>query len=58
MGLYYLSTGTKSISSLIVLCFTNFCPNKIITCRYKDAPWVTSEIKQKLKDLKTKIYKK
>ena len=37
--------------------FFNFCPHKVVTCRHKDAPWMTSEIKQKLKE-KTKIYKK
>ena len=37
--------------------FSNFCPHKTVTCSQKDAPWMTSEIKEKLKE-KTKIYKK
>ena len=30
--------------------FSNFCPHRIIECRFKDAPWMTNEIKQKGKD--------
>ena len=45
------------LTNCIINNFPNFCPSKIITCRYKDAPWITSEIKQKYKE-KTKIYKK
>ena len=37
--------------------FTNFCPNRTIKCRAKDAPWMTNEIKIKLKE-KKKLYKK
>ena len=37
--------------------FSNFCPKKVVTCHHKDAPWMTSEIKQKLKE-KTRIYRK
>ena len=37
--------------------FCNHCPSKVVTCHHKDAPWMTSEIKNKLK-AKTKIYKK
>ena len=37
--------------------FSNFCPQKIVICYHKDAPWRTNEIKQKLKE-KKKIYKK
>ena len=44
---------TNSIESV----FSNFCPNRIIECRHKDTPWMTNEIKQKLKE-KTKIYRK
>ena len=44
------------LTNCIINSFRNFCPNKIITCQYKDAPWITFEIKQKLKE-KTKIYK-
>ena len=44
---------TNSIANI----FSNFCPHKTVTCSQKDAPWMTSEIKEKLKE-KTKIYKK
>ena len=37
--------------------FSNFCPYKTVTCHHKDAPWMTREIKQKLKE-KTNIYRK
>ena len=37
--------------------FSNYCPSKVVTCRHKDAPRMTSEIKQELKE-KTKIYRK
>ena len=37
--------------------FSNFCPSKIVTCRFKDKPWMTREIKQKLNE-KSKVYKK
>ena len=45
------------LSNSILNAFSNFCPNIIITCRFKDKPWMTSEIKLKLKE-KAKIYKK
>ena len=45
------------LTDSILNTFSNFCPNKTITCRHKDAPWMTSEIKQKLKE-KTQIYRK
>ena len=35
--------------------FSNFVPNKIITCRNKDPPWMTKEVK-KLCYMKAKIY--
>ena len=35
--------------------FSNFVPNKTITCRDKDPPWITEEVK-KLCHMKTKIY--
>ena len=44
---------TNSIANI----FSNFCPPKSVTCSHKHVPWVTSEIKEKLKE-KTKIYKK
>ena len=28
-----------------ILNIFNFCPNKTITCRFKDKPWITNEIK-------------
>ena len=37
--------------------FSNFCPNKTVIRRFKYKPWMTNEIKQKLKE-KAKIYKK
>ena len=45
------------LTDCILNSFSNFCPNRIITCRHKDAPWMTNEIKLKLKE-KTNIYKK
>ena len=27
--------------------FSKFCPHEVVACRHKDAPWITSEIKQK-----------
>ena len=45
------------LSNSIINTFHNFCPHKIVKCRHKDAPWMTSEIKQKLKE-KTKVYNK
>ena len=37
--------------------FSNFCPNEVIKCCHRDAPWMTNVIKQRLKE-KTKIYNK
>ena len=45
------------LSNCIKNIFSNHCPNKVVSCHHKDAPWMTSEIKNKLKE-KTKIYKK
>ena len=45
------------LTSSIINIFSAFCPNRVVTCRYKDATWMTSEIKQKLKE-KKKIYNK
>ena len=44
---------TNSIENI----FSNFCPHRKVECRHKDAPWMTNEIKCKLKE-KTKIYRK
>ena len=38
------------MSNCIVNTFHNFCPHKIVKCRYKDAPWMTCEVKQKFKN--------
>ena len=35
--------------------FGNYCPNKKIICRYKDAPWMNDEIKRPLKK-KANVY--
>ena len=45
------------LSNAILNIFSNLCPNRTITCQFKDKPWMTGEIKKKLKE-KTKIYKK
>ena len=45
------------LTNAISNAFSNFCPHKIIKCRHKDAPWLTSEIRQMLKE-KNRIYKK
>ena len=44
------------LSNCISSVFSNFCPNKVIKCCHRDAPWMTNVIKQRLKE-KTKIYK-
>ena len=35
--------------------FSNFVPNKIITCREKDPPWMTEEVKN-ICHMKAKVY--
>ena len=45
----------EHLSSCILNVFSNFVPNKTITCRDKDPPWMTEEVK-KLCYMKTKIY--
>ena len=45
------------LSNCIKNTFSNHCPSKVVSCHHKDAPWMSSEIKNKLKE-KTKIYKK
>ena len=37
--------------------FNNFIPNEIITCKSKDPPWMTKEIKSSLRR-KNRLYKK
>ena len=43
------------LSSCILNVFSNFVPNKTITCRDKDPPWMTEEVK-KICYMKAKIY--
>ena len=43
------------LTSCILNVFSNFVPNKIITCRDKDPPWITEEVK-KICHKKAKIY--
>ena len=45
------------LTNCILNVFKNFVPNRVITVKEKDAPWMTSEIKQILLE-KAKIYKK
>ena len=45
------------LTESILNTLSNFCPNKIVIRRFKDKPWMTNEIKQKLKE-KAKVYKK
>ena len=42
-------------TSCILNIFSNFVPSKTITCRYKDPPWMTEEVKQ-ICHMKAKIY--
>ena len=51
------NSQVEFLTSSIINIFSAFCPNRVVTCRYKDATWMTSEIKQKLKE-KKKIYNK
>ena len=30
--------------------FRNYIPNKIVKCNYRDPPWITKQIKSKLKN--------
>ena len=45
------------LSGCILNIFSNFVPNKTITCREKDPPWMTDEIKI-ICHMKAKIYEK
>ena len=45
------------LTESILNTFSNFCPNKTVIRRFKDKPWMTSEIKQKLKE-KAEVYTK
>ena len=43
------------LSSCILNVFSNFVPNKTITCRDIDPPWMTEEVKQ-ICYMKAKVY--
>ena len=45
------------LTSCILNVFSNFVPNKTITCREKDPPWMTDEVKI-ICHMKAKIYEK
>ena len=45
------------VTECILNVFYNFVPNKMITVRNKDAPWMTPEIKKMILD-KAKIYRR
>ena len=47
---------TRFLNDTIINVFNNYCPNKVITCRDKDAPWMNDAIKKLLKE-KESIYK-
>ena len=46
----------RYLNDCIINVFNNYCPNKIITCRDTDTPWMTDSIK-KLLMKNEKIYK-
>ena len=46
----------KFLNDCILNVFSNYCPNKIITCNDKDTPWMTDDIRKLLKE-KEYIYK-
>ena len=46
----------RYLNDCIINVFNNYCPNKVITCRDKDAPWMNDSIKKLLKE-KESIYK-
>ena len=59
-GAFYIEILTIKQNFLVTVLkntFYNHCPSKVVTCHHKDVPWMTREIKHKLKE-KTKIYKK
>ena len=37
------------LNDIILNVFTNFVPNKVITCDYRDPPWINDDIKNKIK---------
>ena len=52
-----VNNQVEYLTSCIYNVFTNFVPNRTITCRDKDPPWMTEEVK-KLCHLKAEIYEK
>ena len=50
-----LNSQVEYLTSCILNVFSNFVSNKIITCRDKDPPWITEEVK-KICHKKAKIY--
>ena len=50
-------TQVEFLTNCIKNIFKNFVPNKLITIKEKDAPWITPEIKRILLE-KAKEYKK
>ena len=44
------------LNDIIPNAFTNFVPNKVITCDDRDAPWINDNIKNKIK-WKNSMYK-
>ena len=53
----YPNNQVEFLTESILNTFSNFCPNKTVIRRFKDKPWMTNEIKQKLKE-KAEVYKK
>ena len=46
----------RFLNDCIINTFSNYCPNKVITCHDKDAPWMNDSIRKLLKE-KESIYK-
>ena len=46
------------LNDIILNVFTNFVPNKVITCDDRDPPWINDNIKNKIrwKNIMYKIY--
>ena len=44
------------LNDIILNAFTNFVPNKVITCDDRDLPWINDNIKNKIK-WKSRMYK-
>ena len=52
-----VNNQVEFLTSSIENIFSNFCPHQVVECCHKHVPWITNEIKNKLKE-KTKIYRK